>query len=83
MLPVFAKTTQNNGHYAVHGHSGSPILIDWLIWLTNWLLDSGYLAYEFFIKVIFNVMQDIILKIVCCAFNIQNSILSGILRYFL
>ena len=26
-LPEFAEITQNNGHYAVQGHSRSPILV--------------------------------------------------------
>jgi len=26
-LPEFAEITQNNGHYAVQGHSRSPILL--------------------------------------------------------
>ena len=26
-LPEFAEVTQNNGHYAVQGHSRSPILV--------------------------------------------------------
>ena len=26
-LPEFAEITQNNGHYAVQGHSMSPILV--------------------------------------------------------
>ena len=26
-IPEFAEITQNNGHYAVQGHSKSPILV--------------------------------------------------------